>query len=105
VGRVRAGRRRSRLPQYAAKTRPAVIPSNDSANLHLARVVVIPMTSNIERVYPGETLVDVVGTQSRVMSDQIMADKSRLKTLIGRLTRMDMRKIESALSLHLGLPR
>jgi len=63
------------------------------------------MTSNIERVYPGETLVDVVGTRSRVMSDQIMADKSRLKTLIGRLTRMDMRKIESALSLHLGLPR
>jgi len=64
------------------------------------------MTSNIERVYPGETLVDVVGTRSRVMSDQIMAaDKSRLKTLIGRLTRMDMRRIESALSLHLGLPR
>ncbi len=64
------------------------------------------MTSNIERVYPGETLVDVVGTRSRVMSDQIMAaDKSRLKALIGRLTRMDMRRIESALSLHLGLPR
>lgn len=94
------------LGSEVRKTRPAVIVSNDSANLHLARVVVIPMTSNIEHVYPGETLVDVAGTQSKLMSDQIVAaDKSRLKTLIGRLSRVDMRKVESALSLHLGLPR
>lgn len=94
------------LGSEVRKTRPAVIVSNDSANLHLARVVVIPMTSNTERVYPGEALVDVAGAQSKVMSDQIMAaDKSRLKTLIGRLSRVDMRRVESALSLHLGLPR
>ncbi|WP_147466945.1 type II toxin-antitoxin system PemK/MazF family toxin, partial [Pseudomonas savastanoi] len=28
------------------KTRPAVIVSNDSANRHLARVVVLPLTSS-----------------------------------------------------------
>ena len=94
------------LGSAVRKTRPAVIVSNDSANLHLARVVVVPMTSNTEPVYPGETLVELAGAQSKLMSDQIMtADKSRLKTMIGRLTRTDMRKVESALSLHLGLPR
>ncbi|WP_162235605.1 type II toxin-antitoxin system PemK/MazF family toxin, partial [Pseudomonas tremae] len=36
------------------KTRPAVIVSNDSANRHLARVVVVPLTSSTERTYPGE---------------------------------------------------
>ena len=39
------------------KTRPAVIVSNDSANRNLLRVVVIPITSNTDRQYPGEALV------------------------------------------------
>jgi len=46
------------------KTRPAVIVSNDTANKYLDRVVVIPLTSNVSRIYPGETVitVDVVFT-------------------------------------------
>jgi len=53
------------------KTRPAVIISNDSANRHLARVVVIPLTSNVERVYPGETLVTLGQTTGKAMADQL----------------------------------
>jgi mRNA interferase MazF len=88
------------------KTRPAVIVSNDAANANLKRVVVVPLTSNTERVYPGEAVVEVDGVASKVMSDQIMAaDKARLKGPLGRLKRADMLKVESALSLHLGLPR
>ena len=49
------------LGSEVRKTRPAVIVSNDSANLHLARVVVIPMTSNTESVYPGEAQIVVAG--------------------------------------------
>ncbi len=44
------------------KTRPGVIVSNDAANRNLSRVVVVvPVTSNVGRQYPGEALVMIAG--------------------------------------------
>jgi mRNA interferase MazF len=88
------------------KTRPALIVSNDAANRNLARVVVVPLTSSIGRQYPGEALITVAGKPSKVMADQIMAaDKSRLKNLLGALSKTDMLAIEEAILVHLGLPK
>ncbi|MGD9640265.1 MAG: type II toxin-antitoxin system PemK/MazF family toxin [Synergistaceae bacterium] len=88
------------------KTRPAVIVSNDAANRNLARVVVIPLTSNTGRLYPGEALVTLAGKHSKAMADQIMAaDKSRLKNLIESLSKVDMAAVETAILIHLGMPR
>jgi mRNA interferase MazF len=88
------------------KTRPAVIVSNDSANRHLARVVVVPLTSSTSRQYPGEARVTVEGTQSKAMVDQIMAaDKTRLKSQLGSLSKPDMREVEAAILVHLGMPK
>lgn len=88
------------------KTRPAVIVSNDAANRHLARVVVIPLTSNTTRQYPGEALVTVAGQNSKAMSDQLMAaDKARLQRRIGTLSKNDMLVVEDAMRVHLGLAR
>jgi len=61
------------------KVRPAVIVSNDSANRALNRVQVVPLTSNVERVYPSETLVQVNGEARKAMANQITtAAKERL---------------------------
>ena len=88
------------------KTRPAVIVSNDAANRHLARVIVIPMTSNVSRLYPGETIVSVKGQQSKVMADQIMAaDKARLKSQISILSKADMVAVDDVIRVQLALPK
>lgn len=88
------------------KTRPGIIVSNDAANRNLARVVVVPISSSTSRQYPGEALVVVAGQESKAMADQIMAaDKSRLKTRLGVLSKADLLAVEDAIKVHLGLPR
>jgi mRNA interferase MazF len=87
------------------KIRPAVIVSNDSCNRYGTRVIVLPITSNVESLYPGEALVEVKGKRGRVLGDQIRSiDKSRLRARAGRLTADEMSRVDEALAVTLDLP-
>jgi mRNA interferase MazF len=88
------------------KTRPAVVLSNDSANAALNRVIVVPISSQVARIYPGEALINLNGEQRKAMADQIMtASKQRLKNRLGILSRADVAAVEAALLLQLAIRR
>ena len=87
------------------KTQPGVIVSNNSANRNFSRVIAVPLTSNTERLYPGEARVSVAGKECKAMADQIMtADKIRLTSKIDVLSKADSQAVELALRVQLALP-
>jgi mRNA interferase MazF len=58
----------------------------------------------VERVYSGNALVTIGSSLSKAMADQMMtADKARLKSKLGSLSKSDMQLVDEAMSLQLGL--
>lgn len=88
------------------KRRPAVVLSNDAANAVLNRVVVVPVTSQTAKLYPGEARITVEGRPGKAMADQIAtAAKERLGARLGVLAAADLEAVERAVLFHLGLNR
>ncbi len=87
------------------KIRLAVIVSNNSANTHLNRVQVAPLTSNTGKCYPSEAVVVFNNAENKAMADQIATvDKQRLQSLAGSISNKDMKQVERAIKAQLGLP-
>lgn len=88
------------------KTRPAIVISNDAANSALNRVIVVPITSSLSKLYPGEAIVTINGEQRKAMADQLTtASKQRLSNKVGALSRSDLTLVENAVLLQLGMRR
>ncbi len=97
----------------ADKRRPAILVSNDRANATAARlgrgvVTVVPLTSNVTRVFPFQVLLPAELTGLRVDSkaraEQVRSIAvERLGPVLSRLPASVMGHLEEALRLHLQL--
>jgi len=85
------------------KTRPAIIVSNDIANKVLNRVQVIPLTSNINKIYPAECIVNIKANKNKAMADQLATiSKLRLVSKLTTISPQDMSSVERVILLQLG---
>lgn len=97
----------------ANKLRPAVIVSNDRANAAAARlgrgvVTIVPITGNIDKVYPFQVLVAAAGSglgvDSKAQAEQVRSvARQRLLRRIGRVSPAELTDLDDALRLHLAL--
>ena len=97
----------------AGKRRPAVIVSNDGANLTAQRlgrgvVTVVPVTSNIANVYPFQVLLPATDTgldrDSKAQAEQVRSvDVGRIGARVGVLAHDQLVDLDEALRLHLSL--
>jgi mRNA interferase MazF len=92
-----------------AKTRPALVISNDIGNQHAEHVIVAPISSQkTNQVYPFEVLIPQreggLRQHSKVLLDQICTlDKHRLGNWIGQLSHDRMLEVDQAVRLSLNV--
>ena len=97
----------------ANKQRPAVIVSNDGANTTASRlgrreVTVVPVTTNVSRVYPFQVMLPSEHTglphDSKAQAEQVRSIAvERIGRRLGHLPAEFMTDLDAALRLHLDL--
>ncbi len=97
----------------ANTTRPAVIVSNDGANAtatQLGRgvVTVVPVTANVERIYPFQALMTAAATglhrNSKAQAEQVRSVAvERIGKRVAVVPPSVMAELDEALRLHLSL--
>jgi mRNA interferase MazF len=97
----------------ANKTRPAIIVSNDGANVTAARLgqgvlTIVPVTSNTAKVHPFQVLLEADETglsdDCKAQAEQVRSvDIQRIGRRIGSISTQTASELDEALRVHLAL--
>ena len=95
-------------PGEAAKRRPAVVVSNDLFNAYAPVVVVVPLTSKADRIYPTEVPIEPKDSgldyPSKAQVHLVRhVSKGRILKSLGRLKERAHQEIDDLLRELLGL--
>ena len=91
------------------KRRPVLVVSNDANNRAAPTVTILPITSNVTRVYPFEILLNPedsgLSKPSKVQAQQVRTiSKQRITSdAVGSLSEEIMQLVNAALKLHLDV--
>lgn len=84
--------------------RPAIIVSNDTGNTHAPVVEVVYLTTKKKTIIPTHVYINSAQRPSIALCEQVVTVcKSRLERYIGSITVAEMRRIDRALSVSLGI--
>jgi mRNA interferase MazF len=87
------------------KTRPAVVVQNDLANRTSPTVTILPISSNIDRIFPFQVQISAgeggLSRNSKVLCEQIRTvSRQRLLEPLGQLSSERLGEIRAALERH-----
>lgn len=87
-----------------AKTRPAVVISDNRMNRLLSTVVVCPITSQLHPRWPSRVQIPLDGAVSEIAIDQIRTiDKTRIKEKLGALDDTAAAAVRHLITLMYGV--
>jgi len=92
-----------------AKRRPVLIISNDANNRASSTITILPITSNVTKVYPFEVFLASaecgLPKNSKIQAQQIrtIAKERITGSLIGELDKDKSWEVDAAIRLHLGV--
>jgi len=89
------------------KSRPAIIITNNTANQFGTTLMVIPLTSNTNKVFPFQVLLEAEETgldyESKAQIEQMRAvGIGRMQRRLGQVDGAILQQLEARIKLHLG---
>ena len=88
------------------KTRPCVVISNDRQNEYSPLIIVVSITSDLEKIYPFEVVIELGLGKGKVLTDQVRSlDKKRLGDRIGQINELIMTEISEKMKRVMALEK
>jgi len=83
---------------------PGLVISNDEQNKFSPLITILPLTSQVDKIYPFQVFSEIKGKTGVILVDQIRTiDRKRFDGKLGKVDIEMMEQIERALHLTLAL--